>query len=51
MKSTVLMMKSEPARNSTARRDLKAREVGSCGNEVGRRRESKDILIIIIIGS
>ena len=51
MKSTVFKMKREPARNSTARRDLKSREVGSCGTEVGRSRESKDILIIIIIGS
>lgn len=44
MKSTVFIMKSEPARNSRARRDLKAIDVVSCGTEVGRSRESKDII-------
>ncbi len=44
MKSTVFIMKSEPARNSRARRDLKAIEVVSWGTEVGRSLESKDII-------
>ena len=44
MKSTVFIMKKEPARNSRARRDLKVIDVVSYGTEVGRSRESKDII-------
>ena len=44
MKSTVFIINREPARNSRARRDLKVMDVMSWGTEVGRSRESSDII-------
>ena len=42
----VFKMNSEPARNSKARTDLKAREAGSVGAEFGKRKLKSVILII-----